>query len=238
MTVPSPSLLVRQGNFLFRVRNFLPLPVLLYVVGLQLTVPLRTELIVGARIVALCLALVGLGIRAIVIGHVAPGTSSRATGAMTTDSLNTDGLYSLVRHPLYVGNLFLWIAVGVLGGHLEGIVFAALWFGVLYDRITRAEEDHLQRSFGPVWFAWAERTRRFLPRPARYARAVRSFSIRPVIAREFHTAYVLVVLVAVVEVARWLSTGEGSRMSTSWWAMTLTMMVPTLIGLAQTVRSR
>src|SRR6185503_9760526 len=102
------------GDFLFRWRSYLPL-VLLPVVALAVTwsqFPLRTRFgdlawELGSVAVALC----GLAVRVVAVGFAAPGTSGRNTREQKARSLNTTGLYSVVRHPLYVGNGI--IAVGL-----------------------------------------------------------------------------------------------------------------------------
>src|SRR5262245_19709566 len=93
------------GSFLFRWRSYLPLA------------PLFAASYAGPRIdpgsaatrvawdaVCLAVALIGLAVRVVTVGTAARGTSGRNTRAQKADVLNTTGIYSIVRHPLYVGN--------------------------------------------------------------------------------------------------------------------------------------
>ena len=63
------------------------------------------------------------------------------------DSLNTTGIYSTVRHPLYLGNFFMWLAIVVLTADLYFvIVFCLCYF--IFERVMLAEEDFLANKFG------------------------------------------------------------------------------------------
>ena len=48
---------------------------------------------------------------AIAIGTSNKHTSGRSTKEQVADALNTKGIYSTVRHPLYLGNYFMWIGI-------------------------------------------------------------------------------------------------------------------------------
>src|SRR6185503_19274771 len=67
-------------------------------------------------IVAVTLGVIGLILRAAALAFAPDGTSSRDTHRLRAPSLNTTGMYSIVRNPLYVGNALRWIgAVASLG---------------------------------------------------------------------------------------------------------------------------
>ncbi|TMQ54464.1 MAG: DUF1295 domain-containing protein [Candidatus Eisenbacteria bacterium] len=104
----------RSGNWLFRKRGYLPL-----LLGAVLVPALAEfEFPGGTRLrdlrwelLCLAISLVGLGIRVAVIGYVPAGTAGRNTGDHIARTLNTSGLYSVVRHPLYLGNCIMWLGV-------------------------------------------------------------------------------------------------------------------------------
>jgi len=62
---------------------------------------------------------VGLGTRILTIGHTPQRTSGRNTKAQVAETLNTTGLYSMLRQPLYLGNFFMGLGLAF---------FAHLWW--------------------------------------------------------------------------------------------------------------
>ena len=100
-------------------------------------------------------------------GRLAPdGTSSRDTRALRAPSLNTTGMYSIVRHPLYLGAGLMWIgiAMSLRVWWLVAIVALAYWLYV--ERLMIVEEAFLAEQFPVEFPRWASRTRAFLPRPS------------------------------------------------------------------------
>ena len=63
-------------------------------------------------------------------------------------TLNTSGLYSVVRHPLYLGNYLMWLGVALFSRTWWAPVIVSLVFWLYYERIMFAEEEFLRRQFG------------------------------------------------------------------------------------------
>ena len=95
-------------------------------------------------------------------------TSRRNTGRPQAETLNTTGLYSVVRHPLYLGNYLMWLGVALFPGAWWAPVIVSLVFWLYYERIMFAEEEFLRRQFGEHYTAWAAATPAFLPRLGRW----------------------------------------------------------------------
>ncbi len=182
------------GAFFFRWRSFLPI----------LLVPAFVASFLGPRILfgdpALTLtwqigcflvATLGVGVRVLVIGTSPRGTSGRNTREQKADVLNTTGPYSLVRHPLYVGNYL--IALGLSG-------FPRTWFLPIivtlaallyYERIAAREEQYLEEKFGEAFERWARETPAVLPTFAHYRPSLIPFRWRVALAREFYAIFVV-----------------------------------------------
>lgn len=130
------------------------------------------------------ISLLGLGIRAYTTSSAPRGTSGRNALEQRAKSLNTTGMYSVSRHPLYVGNLFIWIGVVLLARSFWFLIVAVLVFWIYYERIMFAEEEFLRREFGDTYLRWATTTPAFLPALDHWKRPELPFSWRNALRRE------------------------------------------------------
>src|SRR5437868_14691395 len=95
-----------SGQWLFNMRSYFPV-VLLPVVILSMfsfhypNGDARAEF--WWEIFCLAIGLSGLFVRSYAVGYAAPHTSGRVRGRQEANSLNSTGIYSTVRHPLYLG---------------------------------------------------------------------------------------------------------------------------------------
>ena len=100
----------KQGNFLFKYRG--QFPIVLFILAIPFiyftdSICLHEEN--NFTLAAIVLSGVGFVIRAYTIGTTPRGTSGRNTKEQVAEVLNSTGIYSVVRHPLYLGNYFMWI---------------------------------------------------------------------------------------------------------------------------------
>ena len=190
--------LVGNGRFLFRWRSLLPL-LLLPVLALSLRESAQLNRMLGedveTRLAWICFAvsLTGLAIRCYTVGYTPRGTSGRGTRHLRADMLNTTGIYSIVRNPLYLGNavIALGLVMAIKVWWLAAIVVLA---GFLYlERIIAAEEEFLAERFGAEYTRWVERTPAFIPRPSLWRPPDLPFSWRTVLRREYHGLLVITV---------------------------------------------
>jgi hypothetical protein len=140
-----------------------------------------------------------LSVRAATVGCSARGTSGRNRHAQAAASLNTTGMYSIVRHPLYVGNYLMWLGVAALPGVWWLPVLVSLAFWLYYERIMLAEEEFLSERFGDGFAQWAARTPAFIPRPGLWCRSTCRFSFRLVLQREYSGLFLLVLTFWAIE---------------------------------------
>ena len=200
------------GNWLFQRRSYLPI-VCFTVIIISL---LHFHFPYGEHrldqyweVLCLTISLSGLVIRILTVGYVPEGTSGRNTKRQKACVLNTTGMYSLLRHPLYLGNFLVWLGISMFARFWWLTLIMVLSFWLYYERIIFAEEKFLQQQFGQQFTDWAKKTRIFLPKFNSWKKPVRPFSLRMVLKRE-HTTVLLIILLffTMEEAASLLTTGS------------------------------
>ena len=194
-----------QGNWLFRHRGTLPLlilPLLLVAVWeVEKNESVRMERMeIWYQIVGLAIAFAGWILRAYTIGTVPRGTSGRNTASQEASVLNTTGMYSVVRHPLYVGNYLIMLGCTILTGSWWLPLLVSFMFWVYYERIAFAEEEYLRLQFGDQFTAWAKQTPAFLPCLTKWRAPSLPFSWRTALRREYGGLLTVIAFSAAPEV--------------------------------------
>jgi protein-S-isoprenylcysteine O-methyltransferase Ste14 len=146
---------------LFRYRSYTPLPFLFMM--FIFAHPTLQTLIIGFLIVVS-----GEGIRFWGVSIV--GSETRTTGAAGGTNLITTGPFAHVRNPLYLGNMLLYLGIGVMSNALFPwfVVGVMVLFFFQYYLIVTLEEEYLAKTFGSAFEDYAQRVRRFLPRLREY----------------------------------------------------------------------
>lgn len=207
------DLFKKQGDFCFRWRSYLPLVVVpmffLSLVSFGQSFILfahvegrvfegdnffffNDELIfynTPLVILALLVGLIGQGIRILVVGYVPRDTSGRNTKEQKASQLNTTGMYSLCRNPLYLGNFLMMLAPVLLLGNWLFVLCFCLAFWLYYERIIYAEESFLTQKFGDEYLAWASKTPAFFPQLTNYSKSAMNFSFKATLKREYHSLF-------------------------------------------------
>ena len=167
---------VRVGGWLFRHRTITPVPLALAVLLIPESRAQGPAALVGAGAV---LVVLGEAIRLWGVRHI--GAISR-TRRDRLGPLVASGPFALVRNPLYLGNVALWVgfAVSARLPWLAPVFVAILAFE--YHAIVRWEERLLEERLGESYRAYAAQVPRWLPnvlnRRARKESAVNVFSWR------------------------------------------------------------
>jgi len=209
----------KQGEWLFRRRGYLPL-VLIVAFALALRDykwPFNSY-VEYEFWVKLCLAisLLGLAVRCVTVAYAPAGTSGRNTEKQIATRLNVDGMYSLVRHPLYLGNFLIGLGISLAPFVWWLPAIYCFMFGGYYERIMFAEESFLRHRFGNRFENWARETPAFFPRLRRWRQPELSFSIRNVLRREYTGLMVVVLGHAAVQLTEHLIIDERIVYETFW----------------------
>jgi protein-S-isoprenylcysteine O-methyltransferase Ste14 len=187
--------LKEQGEWLFRWRSYLPLllAILFLAAFSSYESPFSNPLLDRIwELFCLSVSFVGLGIRIITIGYAPFGTSGRNTGGQVAEVLNTTGMYSLVRHPLYLGNFIIWFGISLFLRLWWLSLITTLIFWLYYEKIMYAEEDFLEQKFGDAFREWAKKTPAFVPNFGNWTTPTISFSFRTAIRREYSGFFAII----------------------------------------------
>jgi len=215
--------IARQGRWFFRWRSY----VLLGFAPLALMVVMQPEPIEAAfgreadtlfESACIALAFLGLAIRAHVVGHVPAGTSGRNTVRQAADTLNTTGLYSFTRNPLYLGNAVIYMAIAFF---LQNVWFAVLMllFLIIYlERIIATEEKFLMGKFGDDYHHWAAEVPAFFPRTTGWRTPELPFSFRNVLRREYSGLFAIVAVFFVLDQSREYLAESRTAIDPDWLA--------------------
>jgi protein-S-isoprenylcysteine O-methyltransferase Ste14 len=173
------------------------------------------------HLASLALALAGVVWRVYTVGHVAPGTSGRSTKAPRGESLNTTGAYSVMRHPLYVGNYLVVLGCVSATAAWWPVVVASTLYWILHGPIVAAEEEYLRSRFGLTFDEWAGRTPAFLPGLRLWRAPALPFAFRVALRREYRSLPVVVTSMAFVDVTTRVASGQGLSVDPLWTGLLL-----------------
>ena len=152
-------MLRRLGGWLFRYRTSIPLPIALALLLIPASRPpayLSTSLLwLGVLTVA-----VGEAVRLWAVHHI--GAISR-TRSERLGPLIDRGPFALVRNPLYLGNILLWLGFALSARLLWLVPFIALLLAFEYHAIVRWEESLLAERMGDSYRRYMERVPRWVP---------------------------------------------------------------------------
>ncbi len=77
-------------------------------------------------------------------------------------SLQTSGVYSISRNPMYTGSYMFYIGLAFMIGNWWNFIFLPLLFFVFKGYVIRKEERYLERKFGQEYLDYKSRVRRWL----------------------------------------------------------------------------
>lgn len=183
------------GNFFFRYRNvlFIFLYLLLFMPSPKLFSPVYFGdnyywwPIVTGLIITIC----GQIIRGATIGlaYIIRGGKD---GQVYAESLVTTGIFNHCRNPLYVGNILMLCGVGVLSNSLIYATIVIPLFLFIYQTIVLAEENFLQKKFGPSFEQYCGHVNRWVPSLKGITKTFSSmrFNWKRWLIKEYNTQYI------------------------------------------------
>ena len=86
-------------------------------------------------------------------------------------ALATDGPYTYVRHPLYVGNITLGFGFALASGLWWSLPLLIVILLAFYPHAIHQEDENLHRMFKKDWEQWRKKTWALIPRLTSYRSA-------------------------------------------------------------------
>jgi len=185
----APDTWTRLGGWLFSRRTWLPLPI----VAVLLLVPADSgpfSSLTPLTWLGVPVVLLGEGVRLWAVRHI--GVISRTRSDRLGPLVRT-GPFSLVRNPLYLGNIVLWLGLTMSARlfWLAPLVVALLTFE--YHAIVRWEEGLLTTRIGDGYREYLARVPRWRPLIARPISSGESFTWRETLFSERGTLIAIAV---------------------------------------------
>jgi protein-S-isoprenylcysteine O-methyltransferase Ste14 len=154
---------LRLGEWLFKKRDYTPVPLIIAAVILMYVYDIRpnqASILAGAVFIVL-----GELIRFWGVSYIGPvsRTRSRSTG-----NLQDSGPYSVVRNPLYVGNFFLSLGLVIVANIWYLVPVYVFFFGFQYHYIVQWEEWNLRGKFGAEYATYCTQVPRWVPKFTQY----------------------------------------------------------------------
>jgi protein-S-isoprenylcysteine O-methyltransferase Ste14 len=215
------------GNWLFKRRSWLP--VFFIVPGvIMMYLGNRQAIIFDSRdeLIFLGVSLFGQLIRIFTVGFTPKNTSGRNTiNGQVADELNMTGIYSVLRHPLYLGNFFMWLGPVLFIRSVGVTIVFGLIYWIYYERIMFAEEQYLRRKFGDTYDKWSEKVCSFIPWTFKYIPSKLPFSIKNVLKREYNSFVNIFVIFTLLDLFRNYFLSERIYLTTMWLYMLIASVV-------------
>jgi len=148
----------KLGNILFKYRSYTPLPFVFLMILFMNPTPI--SIVIGFIIL-----LFGESIRIWSVCYA--GSETRTTSGVGGSNLVTQGPYSIIRNPLYWGNIMMYGGIGIMSNALSPflLIIAVSYFIFQYYLIIFNEEDYLRIAYKESFETYCSYVHRFLPFP-------------------------------------------------------------------------
>ncbi len=153
-----------MNNFsakIFSYRSYTPIPFLIVMLIFQ-------KATLESMIIGFVISLIGESFR--LWGVSVAGSETRTTGGVGGSFLVVTGAFAYVRNPLYLGNIFLYLGIGIMSMALFPYlqIIALIFFYIQYKFIIDEEEKYLEKTFGKQYDDYRNKVPRLIPRLTPY----------------------------------------------------------------------
>lgn len=149
------------SSILFKYRSYTPIPFLILMLVFY-------NANIWSLLIGFVVALTGESIR--IWGVSWTGSETRTTGAAGGTFLIISGPFAYVRNPLYIGNILLYLGLGIMSFALFPYlqILAICFFLWQYHLIIKYEEKYLRNKFKNDYTDYIRNVRSIVPRITPY----------------------------------------------------------------------
>ena len=144
------------AKLLFKYRSYTPIPFVIAMLVFQ-------NATLASILIGLVIVLAGEAFR--FWGVSCAGSETRTTGRVRGSYLVVCGAFGHLRNPLYLGNILIYVGVGIMSMALFPYlqIGAFLFFYFQYRLIIREEEEYLRKTYGEDFDDYKKSVSRFIP---------------------------------------------------------------------------
>lgn len=141
---------------IFKYRSYTPLPFLLLMVVFQ-------QATITSMLIGFAIALIGEFFRLWGVSHA--GSETRTTDGVGGTFLVVSGAFAYVRNPLYVGNMLMYLGIGIMSWALFPYlqIIALAFFFWQYTVIIQEEEEFLRSKYGKSYEDYCASVPKLIP---------------------------------------------------------------------------
>lgn len=155
-----------MSNFylkVFKYRSYTPIPFLILMLIFQ-------KATILSMIIGFCVALIGELFRFWGVAYA--GSETRRTGEVGATYLVVSGAFGHVRNPLYLGNMLMYLGIGIMSYALFPYlqIVAFLFFYWQYYVIIKEEENFLSNKYGEHYAHYKANVPKLIPSLKKYSK--------------------------------------------------------------------
>ena len=227
--------LEKNGNVLFRYRGQIPLFV--FILGLPFiyftyftdNYKLFSQFFGSGlscfwttiSILSIVVSLLGIVTRAYTIGTTPRGTSGRNREKQVANQLNTKGIYSVVRHPLYVGNYLMWAGLLIFVANIYLFIIAFCYIGSITKGLC-LPKNVIWKTVWRRFYSMVVESACFCAGFQQFEKGDIPFSFKSVLRREYSGAFAITLCFTLVDYIRYYAiTLQDNIMQPQWIRLSL-----------------
>ncbi len=184
---------IRIGDFLFRYRSFTPIPLIVIVLFFFKPFNFGAEINLLMTITGIIISFTGELIRVFSVGFSYFGTSGREN-YLRAENLNISGIYSIVRNPLYIGNVLMFSGLLIVYLNFYALTLFISFLILQYYFIIQSEENYLRGIYKEAYTVYCKNTNSILPKFSKFIKPELYFNLKKVIFKENDSIFNMIVM--------------------------------------------